>query len=301
MTYWVIAPLEIALLRTFVLLAETGSVTAVARRIGRTQPAISQQLRRLEEAAGRPLFEGDLRHPSLTAQGLRLLERARQVLHLHDQAQAELRASEVAGRVRLGCPDLYAAFMLPATLRSFRRSHPAVEVMVHCALTRALVAEISAGRLDLALTTGMPGVEPGVGVGTLLRRERLVWMGRPEGSAWRRRPLPLAMLPEGNLYRDHALAALQAAGIPWSITCQSESIAGLQAMALADAAVTVLGESVQVPELAAAAEEHGLPGLPQVALVLWVRQPGADAAVDRLAEHIAEALRHDRTVAASGS
>lgn len=285
--------LEVALLRTFVLLAETGSVTAVARRVGRTQPAISQQLRRLEEAAGRPLFEGDLRHPALTMHGLLLLDRARQILHLHDRAQAELRASEMVGRVRLGCPDLYAAFMLPPTLRGFRLSHPAVEVTVHCSLTRVLVAELSAGRLDLALTTGMPGVEPSTGVGTLLRRERLVWIGRPEGMAGRRRPLPLAMLPDGNLYRDYALAALQAAGIPWTITCQSESLAGLQAMALADAAITVLAESVAVPELASVGAEFDLPALPEVALVMWVRQPGADEAVDQLADHIANALRHD--------
>jgi len=283
-------PLEITLLRSFVALADTGSVSSVARLVGRTQPAVSQQLRRLEAAADRPLFEGDLRHPLLTPQGERLLRHARAVLRMHDEMQEEIAASDLTGPVRLGCPDLYAAFLLPATLRSFRRIHPLVEVTVRCALTRTLVAELSNGQLDLALTTGMPGVESQVGTGTLLRRERLVWMGRSDGAACHRRPLELAVLPEGNLYRDHALHALDRAGIRWRIACESESLAGLQAVALADAAVTVLAQSVSVPDLEDVTVSAALPLLADVPLVLWLRSPGRSDAVDQLAAHVTDAI-----------
>ena len=118
--------LDLALLRTFALVVDQRSVTRVARQLGRTQPAISLQLRRLESAVGHPLFERDLRHLTLSRRGEELLRYARELLALHDEAQARLSAEELSGRVVLGCPDLYAAFLLPNTLASFRCSYPQV-------------------------------------------------------------------------------------------------------------------------------------------------------------------------------
>jgi DNA-binding transcriptional LysR family regulator len=98
--------------------------------------------------------------------------------------------------------------------------------------------------------------------------------------------LPLALLPEGNLYRDYALQALNEVGRAWRIACVSESIAGMEAMALADAAVIVLAESVKVSGLRRLTEKDGLPPLPPVELVLWQRKQGISAAADHLAHHI---------------
>jgi DNA-binding transcriptional LysR family regulator len=94
------------------------------------------------------------------------------------------------------------------------------------------------------------------------------------------------MLPEGNLYRDYALAALNQAGRPWRIACISESIAGMQAMALADAAVIVLAESVKVNGLRRLDAQDGMPPLPDVELMLWQREPGVLPAADHLAAYI---------------
>jgi DNA-binding transcriptional LysR family regulator len=286
-------PLEITLLRTFVMLVEEQSVTRVARRLNRTQPAISLQLRRLKDAAGHPVFESDLRHLRLTRHGEMLLPYARQMLKMHDEACSRLSAEEIAGRVTLGCPDLYAAFLLPQTLASFRATYPGVEVTVRCALSAQLSEEISAGRIDVALATRMPNVHPNVGSIALLRNEPLVWLGAKTGNAFQDKTLPLAMLPEGNLYRDYALAALNHAGRPWRIACVSESIAGMEAMALADAAVIVLAESVKVPGLRRLGEQDGMPPLPPVELVLWRREPGAFPAADHLAAHIANDVGRD--------
>ena len=279
-------PLEITLLRTFVLLVEELSVTRVARRLNRTQPAISLQLNRLEEAVGQQIFERDLRHPRLTRHGEMLLPYARLMLKLHDEARARLSAEEIAGRVTLGCPDLYAAFLLPQTLARFRASYPGIEVTVRCALSAQLSEEISNGRIDIALATRMPNVHPNVRSVTLLRHEPLAWLGAATGSAFKDSTLPLAMLPEGNLYRDYALAALNQAGRSWRISCISESIAGMEAMALADAAVIVLAKSVKVAGLRILDTQDGMPPLPDVELVLWQREPGVLPAVDHLAAHI---------------
>ncbi|HQS50245.1 MAG TPA: LysR family transcriptional regulator, partial [Xanthobacteraceae bacterium] len=136
-------PLEITLLRTFVMLVQEQSVTRVARKLNRTQPAISLQVKRLEEAAGRPLFEPDLRHLRLSRHGEMLLPYARTVLRMHEEACLRLAAEEIEGRVTLGCPDLYAAFLLPETLASFRASYPGVEVTVRCALSRQLAQDMT--------------------------------------------------------------------------------------------------------------------------------------------------------------
>lgn len=279
-------PLEINLLRTFVMLVEEQSVTRVARRLNRTQPAVSLQLGRLSDAVGRPLFEHDLRHMRLTRHGEMLLPYARQILKMHDDAYSRLSSEEIAGRVTLGCPDLYAAFLLPETLASFRAAYPAIEVTVRCALSAQLSEEISAGRIDVALATRIPNVHPYVALVTHLRNEPLVWLGANSGNAVQESTLPLALLPEGNLYRDYALTALNNAGRAWRIACVSESIAGMQAMALADAAVIVLADSVKVTGLRRLSEQDGMPPLPPVELVLWQREMGVHPAADHLAAHI---------------
>jgi DNA-binding transcriptional LysR family regulator len=281
-------PMEVNLLRTFVLLLEEQGVTRVARRLHRTQPAVSLQLRRLEAAAGRLLFEPDLRHPRLTRYGEMLLPYARMMLKLHDEAHMRLSTEEIAGRVTLGCPDLYAAFLLPDTLARFRAAYPGVEVTVRCALSSKLAEEMSAGQIDVALATRMPHVNPNVRSIAVLRKEPLVWLGAENGSAFREPTLPLGMLPEGNLYRDHALDALNRMGRAWRIACVSESISGLQAMALADAAVIVLAESVKAPGLRRLDAHDRLPPLPAVELVLWRREPDVSPAADHLAAHIAK-------------
>jgi DNA-binding transcriptional LysR family regulator len=277
--------LEITLLRTFVLLVEERSVTGVARRLHRTQPAISLQLRRLEEAAGKRIFEPNLRHLRLTHDGEMLLPYARALLQMHDEARQML-GERVAGRVTLGCPDLYAAFLLPRTLASFRANYPGVEVTVRCALSRQLAQEAADGTVDVALATRMPDVHPDVASITPLRREGLVWLGAVGGEVHKGDPLPIGMLPPNNLYRDYAIAALNRAHRKWRIACVSESIAGLQAMALADASVIVLAESVDVPGLQALGPKQGLPTLPPVELVLWRARTGISAAANHLANHI---------------
>jgi DNA-binding transcriptional LysR family regulator len=278
--------LEINLLRTFVMLIEEQSVTRVARRLNRTQPAISLQLNRLSDAVGHPLFERDLRHLRLTRHGEMLLPYARQLLKMHDDARSRLSSEEIAGRVTLGCPDLYAAFLLPQTLASFKKAYPGIEVTVRCALSAQLAEEISVGRIDVALATRMPNVHPQVASIKLLRTEPLVWLGAKSGSAFQEKTLPLALLPEGNLYRDYALAALNNISRAWRIACVSESIAGMEAMALADAAVIVLAESVKVEGLRRLDERDSMPSLPSVDLVLWRKQVGMLPAVDHLAAHI---------------
>lgn len=283
-------PLEIGLLRTFVVLTEERSVTRAARRLCRSQPAISLQIRRLEEAAGCRLFDDDLRHLRLTVNGETLLPYARSLLQMHDDVKRRLLSNDVEGRVVLGCPDPYVTSVLPDVLASFRERYPRIEVTVHCSFSRQLALAMDDGIIDLAIATLMRGVAPNRGMVRHLRSEPLSWLGAEDSDAHMHEPVPLALLPEGNLHRDRALMALNEAGRRWRIAYVSDNSAGLQALALGGGAVTVLPSATATRGLRWLGAKAGMPQLAPVDLMLWRRQPGLPLFAEQLAYHIEENL-----------
>src|SRR3712207_252911 len=114
------------LLRSFVLIAEGGSFTRAAQIVGRTQSAVSMQIRRLEDMLGQPLLHRGPRGVETTPHGAWLLERARRLLAMHDDIIASFRNPAVAGAVRLGTPDDYALRWLPGILARFAETHPEI-------------------------------------------------------------------------------------------------------------------------------------------------------------------------------
>ena len=140
------------LLRAFAFIAEEGSFTRAAERVGRTQSAVSMQVQRLEAMLGqRVLLRGKGGAVSLTPHGHYLLERAREMLAVNDEIWATFRAPQVQGTVRLGTPDDYALRYLPQVLKRFADTHPSVEVDVLCAPSDDLAVRLKAGELDLTL------------------------------------------------------------------------------------------------------------------------------------------------------
>ena len=193
-----IPDLEISLLRTFVAVNETGSITQAGRQVGRTQPAITHQIHRLEKALGKSLFGGDRRHLNLTREGEMLLSYARTLLSLNDEIRARFHAPDIAGHVRLGVPDLYAAFLLPAVLGSFSRAYPQIEIELRCSRSVHLYAALQREEIDVAIMTR----QPEFGSGTIVREEPLVWVAARECPVEAQETLPLALLPAGSIYRQ---------------------------------------------------------------------------------------------------
>lgn len=187
--------LDIRSLRAFVSVVDTGSVTEAARRLCRTQPAITLQIRRLEEQIDKPVFEIGTRRPVLTADGEVMLGYARAILRVHDELWQRMRPRHIADRVVLGTPDLYAAYLLPQILANFRAAYPNIDVEVRCALSRTLMTALRAQEVDIALVTAMPGIPPGQS----LCREALVWVSGQNHSVYNENPVPLALLPPGNI------------------------------------------------------------------------------------------------------
>jgi DNA-binding transcriptional LysR family regulator len=282
---------DMRVLRSFLSVVETGSVTEAARRLGRTQPAITLQMKRLEELTGKVLFRPDCRRPVLTDDGATVLLYAKSILRMHDELMARLAPPSIEGHVVLGTPDLYAASLLPAILYRFRQSFPRIQVQLHCALSTPLVDLVQRGEVDIALVTRMPGFTGG----EVVRREPLVWLMGDGHDTHLMEPVPLALLPPGNLIRDHAIEGLERCGRKWRVACVSENIGGLQAAVYAGMAVTVLGKSAVGSGMRQLGVQDYFPPLPGVDLLLY-RSPGPiSSAASALHDYLARYLREDVT------
>lgn len=274
--------LDMRSLRAFVTVVDTGSVTAAARRMWRTQPAITLQIRRLEEQVGKPLFEPAARRPQITPDGEILLGYARAILQMHDELWRRMQTQHIEGRVVLGTPDLYAAYLLPQILTGFRAAYPSIEVDLRCALSRTLMGALDAKEIDIALVTAMPGIR----AGEFVRKEPLVWVSGQDHAAYNENPVPLALLPPGNLYRDVALEALDRMGRPWRLACISESISGLQAAVFSGFAISVVAKSALVPGMRVLGRQECFPELPEIDLVLHRSAGQSSAAAGCLADFV---------------
>lgn len=277
-----IEDLSISLLKTFVAVIETGSLTAAGRRVGRTQPAVTHQIKRLESIVGRKLLTTGNRCVVLTADGEILFQYARGLLALNEEALGRFAAPKVRGRVALGTPDLYAAHLLPDVLGSFSRTYPGIEVELNCRRSVFLQEALQRGELDIAIVTRQLGDN----TGEVVRREPLVWVAGPEGRPETDGILPLALLPEGSVYRHHALELLNGARRAWRIVSLSDSLAGLEATVFAGLAVAVFPQCALTQAMRQLGPADGLPALPVLDLVL-VRRPQLSDAAEQLANYIA--------------
>ncbi|GGC85044.1 LysR substrate-binding domain-containing protein [Chelatococcus reniformis] len=288
--------LDIRMLRSLISVVETGSITETARRLGRTQPAITLQLQRLEELAGRALFDPENRRIVLTPDGETVLAYARSILRLHDELLSQLAAPTIEGHVVLGTPDLYAAFMLPSILAIFRRAFPRIQVELNCALSTPLVGLVRRGEVDVALVTRMNDFTGG----QVVRQEQLIWMAGERSTAHLEDQVPLALLPPGNIYRDHAIERLEAVHRRWRVACVSASVAGLQAAAFAGMAVTVLGRSALVPSMREIGAPEGFPPLPKVDLLLYKSNTATSKAARALHDYLAHYLSLGEGIGTAG-
>ena len=276
------------LLRTFVAIVDAGGFTPAAKQVHRTQSAVSMQVRRLEEALGRALFQRDGRGVQLSPDGEALLGYARRLLKLHDETVAALTRPDLAGLVRIGTPDDYVDRFLPEILARFARAFPRVQVEVNCEPSVNLRRMLAEDRLDLALITCTPGAE----TGEVVRREPTVWATAERHLAHEHEPLPLALFQPGCAFRDWALAGLSGLGRPYRIAYTSASISGILAAVTAGLAVTVLCRSVLPAGVRPLGVEEGFPPLPSASITLH-RGGAVSAVAECLAGYIREGFGAD--------
>lgn len=274
--------LDIDQLKTFVSIAEMGSFTAAADDVHKTQSAVSMQMKRLEERVGRPIFERDGRQSRLTEDGIRLLEYARRIVRLSDEAIVALSEPELAGAICLGLPDDFADRLLPKVLASFAHSRPRIEINVTCADSMQIYKKIRAGELDLGIVThGDCG-----GWGDIIRREGLHWVTSDMHDTHMLDPLPLAMGPHTCTWRKAAIQALDSIDRSYRIAYVSGSAAATSGAVNAGLAVSVMSGSTVRPEMRVLTAEDGFPALPPVDIAILRAEHAKLPVHDALAGHI---------------
>ena len=292
--------LDIPLLRSFVAVARYGALIRAARRVQRTQSALSMQMKRLETLVGRPLLLRQGRGVALTPAGAEFLSHARSVLSAHDTAVSALRAAPASAplELRLGCPDGYVPQVLSSALPRLSISHPHASVTLTCAASATLERLLADGKLDVAVLAAEASPRGARRRGQAQRTragriEPLVWVSDAAQSALAREPLVLALSPAESLAHGCARTALTDAGRRHRVTYASANPAGVAAVVRAGLAITALQWSAVPPDLLALDPRRaGLPPLPMVRVDVEVA-PGAKAGRElrALAACLVEALQ----------
>ena len=251
----------------FLAVAETGSFTRAAERVGRTQSAVSQQIAKLERLLGKRVVERG-RVLSLTAAGETFLGYARQIYALHREALDRFREPELEGEVRFGLPEDFASVLLSDVLADFTHIHPRILLNIECDLTLNLYSRFRQNEFDLVLVKmNRPEDFPhGIDVWS----EPLEWVGDPN-LIDRSKPIPLVLSPQPCVYRARALKSLDALGWKWRLVLSSPSYAGTIAAVKANMGITVLPRAM-IPQGLEAMRQHVLPDLSDIHVSLLKRK-----------------------------
>jgi len=271
-----------ALLRTFVTVAETLNFTRAGELLQLSQPTVSQQVRKLEVAAGRQLVARDTRAVALTDNGDAMLGFARSILAAHDEATAYFTGSAMRGRLRFGSADDLALTQLPQILRDFRQLYPQINLELTVNQSGALARRLKAGQLDLVYIKQ----EPDQPDGRVVRRERLVWVAHKSLQLEPDQPVPLIVYQAPSLSRTAAIKALEDAGRTWRITCNVREINGVLAALRAGIGVAVFPQSLIPGDLVRVTGTLELPILGDVDFALLDNPRAAREPVDALVSAI---------------
>src|SRR5260221_2843037 len=256
--------LDTGILRTLVTAQQLGGFNRAAQRVGRSQSAVSQQGRRLEEQLGKPMFRKEGRGLVPTEAGDVILSYARRILDLNDEAVAAVRGIAVGGSVRFGLQTDLTENWLPKTLALAKQAHPEIQVEVIADRSSVLIERLDKGQLDLALLLGGNRRSDGQRITAL----PMAWIGPRKAQLTLRRgqPLPLALCSPPCFFRETAINALNEAGIPWQIAFSSLSPHGVWAAVDAGLGITLRTATGLPSQLASIAPISPLPTLPIVAL-----------------------------------
>jgi DNA-binding transcriptional LysR family regulator len=272
------------LLQAFIAVADHRSFTRAAVALNRTQSAVSMQVKRLEERLQAELFHRTKANVDLSAAGEGLLGYARRILSLSEEAVGRVREHRVEGRVRLGVMDDYGTLLVPPLLASFVANYPLIHIEMETGITSSMTDRLGEA-YDLVIAMHPEGSAEG----DLLRIEQAVWAASPEHRVEEMDPLPVALYPQGCLFRSWAMHALDLANRPWRLAFVSHSLSAVEAIAAQGLAVTVVKAGTFPPKLRRLSNRDGMPPLPRAEIRLH-RALNLSGAASLLADHLVAAL-----------
>lgn len=244
-------------LKTFIAVIEMDSFTKAAKTVHLTQSAVSLQIKRLEEELGVSLLTRFAKSFKLTGSGKDLLQYAKQIIQLHDDAILSISNRELLGHIRIGAPEDYISPFLTHILSDFYKAHPQVKVDVISNLSVNLKKAVDQADLDFALCSE---IREG---GSVVFREPMVWVSSDKHKQHEAKgQIPLAASYEGCPYRRWAIGSLEAAGREFRVNFNSPTSTGIMAAVRVGFSVAVLGVTNIPDDLIIIGEEQGFPSLP---------------------------------------
>lgn len=276
--------LDISLVRAFVEVARTGSMTKAADYLALTQGAVSQKIKRLEDSLNCTLFTRAHHSLKLTRDGAKLFDLSEKYLAANDEIWEVMTAPAVHGAVTLGIPHDLVSSYLPMALDGFATEHPSIDVSLVTGTSPDLLDGLHGGKIDVAIVEELEGE----GIGHRLALEPLVWISSRGGSTHRRRPLPLSMVGDDCAFRRPVNDALKGADIPWVYQYEHGTNDATMAVVQSGLALSVSLASAVPNNLVVLGQGSGLPPLQNFSVNLYVTPKQPTDAAKELARHMRE-------------
>lgn len=275
------------LLRALVAVVDCRSFTKAAAALGVTQPAVSAQIKRLQVLLGSELFDRSSHDINLTPQGELVVSHARRLLSLNDQivyiGGAGPRPELV---IRVGTPSDFVASRLPSTLARFREHCPDVRFIVRTDYFESLLRALHSGGLDLFVGLSMHRPNDARHIWA----HETVWVRGLTSDLDPSRPIPLISYGESSVYYQLAVQALKKAGLDWEVVFTGPSMVSLTGAVAAGLGVMPIIRRRANDSRMVIWEDGPLPKLPDLYSGIFIREGGARAAYEQLADEIAEVL-----------
>ena len=289
---------DIDCLRTFLLVADSMSFSRAGECVGRSQSTISQQISKLEAQVGKSILDRRKgRVIELTAEGAKLLQYARRILQLNDEAFGSISDEALTGFVKLGIPLDFFARDFTSWLTSFKRLHPAVRLEVETNQSENLLRRTERSDFDLAFFKQDAGAKHG----TVVLKEQLVWVSGPNYVPESGATVPMVLFPEGCTYRRSAQNALRSRNRKWQLSYVGPSFECLRTAAIEGMGVTVLGRALVEAPLRVLGPSYGLPALPAVEVAYAFGRRSRARVVSELALFLADGLSNSGVAKSAAS
>ncbi len=279
--------LPVDTLRAFVTVVEVGGFTAAGELLGRSQPAISLQLKRLETTLGQALLARNGQQLELTRAGAELIGYAKKILALNDEAVAAFDSNQVSGSLHLGIPSEFASTLLPKIVSRFSQTYPNVALEVTSDLSRNLLADLARKRFDLVLALHD---NPGAAGRELIKVDDLVWTASAAYDPHHHPALPLVAAPEGCIYRQRAIRLLDRRKLPWRIVFTIPDLSGIRTAIEEGLGVTVLAKSTVPGNLKIMRPSAQFPPLGKIGISVVSAGGKQSEAASRLADYLQAGL-----------
>lgn len=277
-----INPPNSELLRAFLTVATSRNLTRASEVLGRTQSAVSMQIKRLESDLGTSLFDRGPRGVRLTARGEQLLPFARRITGLLNEATAAMHKGPLEGPVRIGIPEEYSQSVLPQVLAAFSERHPAVEVTIRCGYSAQQIAALERNELDLAVVFDWHQET----TGEVLCIDPTVWVTSKLHNLHLRDPVPIAVYEPSSWCTEFAIRSLEQHGIRHRVAFSCETSSGLKMAVSAGLAIAALSRSNVPPDCRELGEADGFPLVDSSRVVLRRGPLRSSDAIDELVDMI---------------